>query len=185
MAESVPNTLPCGDATLMGRLFAQLEPKLRSVALRMVHDPDAAADVVQNAFEKALRHCKQFQGTARPSTWMHRIVVNEALQWLRSRSRRTPARIQASDWELVFCRPETPDDGAATLEQRGRIDRALASLDDADRALLIASVVEGRSFPSLQASFHASAATLKTRAFRARRKLALELERNRPPLRRR
>lgn len=54
---------------------------------RRVWSPEAAADVVQNAFEKGLRDCEVFRGQARPSTWVHRIVVNEAFMGLRRESR--------------------------------------------------------------------------------------------------
>ncbi len=46
--------LPWGDSTRMGRVLLGLEPRLTAVARRLVRNPDAAADIVQNAFEKVL-----------------------------------------------------------------------------------------------------------------------------------
>ncbi len=102
MDSPVPAALPCGDSARMGWILSSIEPRLTAVARRLLRDSDAAADVVQSAFEKVLRYCEQFRGLARPSTWMHRSVVNEALMWLRRQTRRAPTRIDPVDWELVF-----------------------------------------------------------------------------------
>lgn len=116
--------LPCGDPTRMGRVLLGLEPRLTTVARRLVRDPDAAADIVQNAFEKVLRHCEEFRGDARPSTWMHRIVLNEAFMWLRRESRRSPARIDPGDWELMFVHAAGPEEAASAHGDRERVVRA-------------------------------------------------------------
>ena len=80
--------LPLHDPVRMDALIRRLEPRLSAVALGVTRDPDAARDVVQNAFVKVLRHGDKFRGQARVSTWLHRIVTNEALMWRRSQSRR-------------------------------------------------------------------------------------------------
>lgn len=138
----------------------------------MVREPDAAADVVQSAFEKVLRCCKQFEGTSRASTWIHRIVINEALQWLLSRKRRSPDRVDPLDWELATERRLSLDEHVAAEQDRRRLDSALHVLTDEDRELLIAAVVEGHTTKSLGGRFGLSAGGVKTRIFRARRKLA-------------
>ena len=66
---------------------------MTSVALGISRCRDAAEDIVQNAFEKAVRNLHQFDGRARFSTWLHRIVVNASLMKIRSRSRRPEALI--------------------------------------------------------------------------------------------
>jgi hypothetical protein len=69
--------------------------RLRRVALRITRNPAAADDVVQSALEKALRHRAEFRGEAQPSTWLHRIAVNEALAWRRSEGRRAKLALAA------------------------------------------------------------------------------------------
>lgn len=118
---TLPPTLPCGDPTRMGRLLAGLEPRLTAVARRLLRNPDAAADVVQNAFEKVLRRCEQYRGHAQPSTWMHRIVVNEALMWLRREKRHVPGQIDPADWELAFADDTDPESLASRREDQQRL----------------------------------------------------------------
>lgn len=159
----------------MGRLLLGLEPRLTAVARRLVRNPDAAADVVQSAFEKVLRYCEEFRGQARPSTWMHRIVVNEAFMWLRREARRAPARIDPGDWELMFPQAADPEQTAAAHEDRERLVQALVSLAAEERSLLTASALEGRSYAALAHELGLSPGAVKSRAFRARRRLAAEL----------
>lgn len=162
----------------MGDVLSGLEPKLTAVARRLVRNPDAAADVVQNAFEKVLRYCDQFRGNARPSTWVHRIVVNEALMWLRSQTRRARARIDSDDWKLVFSRGKDPEESVFAREEQDRLEQALARLPAEERTLLRASALEERAYDVLARELGVSPGAVKSRAFRARKRLAAELEAN-------
>ena len=177
MDETLARGLPCGDRDRMGRLLAQLESRLLVVARRVVGDSDAAADVVQSAFEKVLLHCEQFRGGSRASTWMHRIVVNEALNWLRQARCRAVRSLEASEWRLVLAAPDDPEAGAARDEARVRVDQALQRLGTADRTLLTATALDGRSLAAVAAELGLSLAAVKSRAFRARRRLARNLAR--------
>jgi RNA polymerase sigma-70 factor (ECF subfamily) len=167
--------LPCNDTIRMGRVLSHLEPRLTAVARRLVRDPDAAEDVVQNAFEKVLRHCERFRGNAQPSTWMHRIVVNEAFLWLRRETRRAPTHIEPGDWERMCSRAEDPEQAFAAREDRDRLEQALARLAERDRGVLTESVLEGRAYAALAREHGLSTGAIKSRAFRARRRLAMEL----------
>jgi RNA polymerase sigma-70 factor (ECF subfamily) len=158
----------------LGALFARLEPRLRRVATRYVRDPDAAADVVQHAFEKALRHIAQFRGQAQPSTWLHRIVVNEALMWLRSERRRR-ARSVSIDRDDAAERPDPAPlalDALERDEERRRVRGALARLRPADRELLERSVLDDVGTVRFARAAGLDPAVVKSRAYRARRQLA-------------
>jgi len=176
METQAPSSLPCDDPTRMGQLLARLEPRLTAVARRLLRNSDAAADVVQNAFEKVIRRCEQYRGGAQASTWMHRIVVNEALMWLRREKRYHPDRIHPADWELMFAAATDPEHLAVRDQACGRLRRAAERLAPEERRLLQASVVEGRSYRDLAHDEGVSSSALKSRAFRARRRLARELE---------
>lgn len=81
-ATKVPRAERASATTLrLGALYQELAPRLVRVAQRLTRDALAAENVVQTAFEKALRHVADFRGDARLSTWLHRIVTNEALVW--------------------------------------------------------------------------------------------------------
>ncbi len=152
--------------------------RLRKVALRITRDHAAADDVVQSAIEKALRHRAQFRGDAKPSTWLHRIVVNEALMWRRSEARRRVRRgCEWQDAALTAVDPcPLPLDGLLARERHQRLLRGLLSLRSEDRDLIVCCALEGRSQVDWARAARMRPANAKTRAFRARRALRAALE---------
>jgi len=167
-----------GDAPCAAAVLAALEPRMRSVALRVTRCASAAEDVVQNAFLKALTHLGSFRGDARISTWLHRIVVNEALMWLR-RERRLAARRAPLDDGACAALPASEESSVDALVRREReraLRRGLARLRAADRELLLACAGGGETFAAHAARTGLHPAAVKTRAFRARRRLAALVE---------
>lgn len=146
--------------------------RLRRLALRITRDPAAADDVVQNALEKALRYGAGFRGEAMPSTWLHRIVVNEALIWRRSEGRRRRlAQAAHSAAESSAAPFPQPLDELLLREQRERVLRELAALRGGDGELLASFALEG----SWARASRMRPAVAKMRAFRARHTLRAAL----------
>ena len=170
------HTLPHDDSELLGALLSSLEPRLTAVALRFTRDPESARDVVQNAFEKVVRHGARFAGQSRVSTWMHRIVANEALMWLRSEKRRReliPITDAESDW-VADPAPAACDE----LDRRrrmARLRRAIVQLRPEERDVMEQCALAGLSYVEFSAMTGVHPAAVKTRAFRARRRLAAQL----------
>src|SRR6266567_5424057 len=81
-----------GDAEAFGELFRRHRDRLWAVALRTLCDPEEAADALQEAMISAFRRAGDFRGDSAVTTWLHRIVVNAAVD----RLRRRPA--QALSW---------------------------------------------------------------------------------------
>lgn len=147
--------------------------RLRRVALRITRNAAAADDVVQSALEKALRHSKQFRGEAQPSTWLHRIVVNEALAWRRSEKRRARNTLAAQE-ELAAGAGTQPLDELLLRERRERVLRALAGLRADERELLARFALDG-GYAAWARSARMKTTAAKTRAFRARQALRAAL----------
>jgi len=175
---------PAGGTTAAAAPVPDLEAalrdtdRLRRVALRITRDAAAAEDVVQSALEQALRHRGSFRGDAKPSTWLHRIVVNQALMWYRGEARRSALRArltEAAGADLPERSPQ-PLDALLARERCESVQRALLALRPEDLGLIRHCALEGRSYASWAraAGIHATAA--KTRAFRARRALRTALE---------
>src|ERR1700691_2095898 len=78
-----------GDPDAFGLLFKRHKDRLWAVALRIVCDPDDAADALQEAMISAFRRAGDFRGDSAVTTWLHRIVVNASLDLLRRRSARS------------------------------------------------------------------------------------------------
>jgi RNA polymerase sigma-70 factor (ECF subfamily) len=170
------HTLPHDDPERLGALLAGLEPRLTAVALRFTRDPESARDVVQNAFEKVVRHGARFAGQSRVSTWMHRIVANEALMWLRSEKRRRELH-PVADTESERVADPAPATCDELDRRRGvaRLRQAIVGLAPEERDVMEQCALGGLSYVEFSAATGVDPAAAKTRAFRARRRLATRL----------
>ena len=86
--------LRAGDASAYEELVRAHSPRMLAVARRFLRAEEDARDAVQDAFLSAFRAIDRFEGDARLSTWLHRIVVNAALMKLRSRQRKPEISIE-------------------------------------------------------------------------------------------
>ena len=75
----------CGDTGAFDQLVSRYERKALSVAQRIVNNREDAEDVAQESFHKAFRHIGSFKEKSLFSTWLTRIVMNEAFMLLRWR----------------------------------------------------------------------------------------------------
>ncbi len=171
--ETAERTLPWRDREAMGALFAEYSPRLRAVALRYTRDPDAAADVLQNALEKVLRNGHQFRGGSKVSTWMHRVVANEALMWLRSERRRHARIGVAEDGDLAYAPDPAPsaEERLATRGELARLTGAIAALRGEEREVIEGCALRDLSYAEWGASRGLHPGAVKSRAFRARQRL--------------
>jgi RNA polymerase sigma-70 factor (ECF subfamily) len=157
----------------MGAILSDLRPRLDAVALRLTRDPETARDVVQSAFEKVLRHGVRFEGNSRVSTWIHRIVTNEALMWLRSERRRRGFHHDPVDPEQVSV-PDPAGEPGDRLDRhhaQRRLHDAIESLPESDREIVRACSLAGLSYAEYGSRNGVHASAVKSRAFRARRRL--------------
>ncbi len=153
-------------------LLAALGPRLEAVAVRLTRDPDAAKDVVQNAFLKVLRHGDRFRGDARVSTWMHRIVCNEALMWLRTERRRNRLlAIDGAPGEVADLAPD-PAESVSALERRELLREGLLRLPHEERDVVVRCGLRGQSYAEYGARRGLHPGAVKSRAFRGRRRLS-------------
>jgi RNA polymerase sigma-70 factor (ECF subfamily) len=157
----------------LGQLYESLAPQLVRAAQRFTRDPAAAEDVVQTAFEKALRHIAAFRGEARLSTWLHRIVTNEALVWLRTERRRARQLLPdgaSGPGEACDPAPQVPE-LLQLRERAARVQEGLRLLRVAERDVLLRVFMEDQDYATIATQTAAHCGAIKTRAFRARRRL--------------
>lgn len=171
--------VPSPDVLEIGQLVTRLRPQLEAAALRVTREPEAAKDVVQQAALKAIRFRHQFKGTASLSTWLYRIVVNEALMWKRGQRRRALA-LEKFEREMPDLRlagaTASPDE---RLDQRRRlaaVAEGLELLGARDREVLVELFAHAHSPRELTGRLIIPRTALRTRIFRARRRLAKLIE---------
>ena len=138
-----------------------------------------AEEAVQAAYLKAFDRIGDFAGRSALSTWLTRIVINEALGRLRS-SKRRHAQLEAEGVSVLETyrealmrgsEPVPPDAAVARAQLRQLLERAVAALPDSFRTVFVLRDVEGLSVDETAEVLGIPPATVKTRLYRARHRL--------------
>jgi len=159
-----------GNPEAFGVLFTRHKDRLWAVALRVTCDPDDAADALQDAMISAFRRAGGFRGESAVTTWLHRIVVNAALDLLRRRSAHSVAWSGDPD-DLPVTEPGQATDSAAVTESRLDVDAAMRTLPPPQRAALVLVDMLGYPVADVSAILGVSEGTVKSRCARGRAKL--------------
>ena len=160
-----------GNTAMFELLMRRYNERLYRAARAIVRDDQEAEDVIQQAYVNAFTHLAQFNGTARFSTWLTRIAVNESLARVRRQG-----RYQTFDEELQDGAqsavssemPANPERQAFTGELRGLLEWAIDTLPDGMREVFVLRDVEGLSTIEVAESLGLSEDVVKTRLSRGR-----------------
>ncbi len=177
-----------GDREAFGALVQRHQDRAFNLAYQIVRNREDALDVAQEAFVKAYGSLPNFKGEASFTTWIHRIVVNVAIDTLRRRRRGnpTPYDDQRAMSEEVEGGPTTPDDPEAALgarQVRSLLRRGIQALPPAQRAVLVLREIEGMTYEEIARAVGCNPGTVMSRLFYARRRLAQVLAAHRDDLR--
>jgi RNA polymerase sigma-70 factor, ECF subfamily len=168
-----------GDRKAVDLLFASCLPQLRRTAAWMLPNSDDSEDAVQDGLLLAYRNLNQFQGRAKFSTWLHRIVINASLGRLRrQRSRPTTSIDQAASSEettsiadvLVDPRPN-PEQKYINDERSCILAEILEDLPTTSRVVIQLMDIEGLSEKEAAQKLGISRSALKARHHRARQSI--------------
>jgi RNA polymerase sigma-70 factor (ECF subfamily) len=159
--------------------------RMLATARRLLGSTQDAEDAVQEAFLQAYRAIDRFNGEARLSTWLHRIVVNASLMKLRSRRRKPeqaldellPRFDESGAWlSPVKGWDRSSDELLQSAETRAMVRRAIDRLPDAYREVLILRDIEELDTEETAELLDASPNAIKVRLHRARQALRTHLE---------
>jgi RNA polymerase sigma-70 factor, ECF subfamily len=153
--------------------------RLYRTAWSILKDRGEAEEAVQSAYVSAFTNLDKFEGRSSLSTWLTRIVVNEALARLRAQRRRRNQLENAGVAVLDTYRetlmrgsqPAGPDVAVAREQMRRLLEHAVGSLPEAFRTVFVLREIEGLSGEETAEVLDIGVATVKTRLLRARRKL--------------
>jgi RNA polymerase sigma-70 factor (ECF subfamily) len=172
--------LRAGDDAAFAVLVRAHAGRLLAVARRMLRSEDDARDALQEAFLQAFRGIGKFQGGARLSTWLHRIVVNACLMRLRSRSRKPEQPIEDllprfyEDGHRIDPGPPWRSGDADPVEQRelaALVRSAIDGLPEIHRNVLLLRDIEGLDAEETARLLDVKTDTVKVRLHRARQAL--------------
>lgn len=153
--------------------------RLFRAAWSILKDRSESEEAVQAAYLKAFDRIGDYEGRSALSTWLTRIVINEALGRVRATRRRRAALEEQGVSVLETYRealmrgsePVAPDANVAREQLRLMIERAVAGLPQSFRAVFVLREVEGLSVEQTAEALGVPVPTVKTRMLRARRKL--------------
>jgi RNA polymerase sigma-70 factor, ECF subfamily len=163
-------------------LVAKYQYKVIALVNRFVHDEFEAQDVAQEAFIKAYRALKNFRGDSAFYTWLYRIAVNTAKNFIASRGRRPPAEdIDSNDVEQIGIdsglRDKTsPEAIALSQEVQQAVFTAIEELPEELSTAIQLRELEGLSYEEIAEHMGCPIGTVRSRIFRAREAIDAQLE---------
>lgn len=153
-----------GDPEGQRELFELCHRRTYRLAARMVGEREAP-DLVQDVFLRVFQKIDQFRGDSRFETWLHRITVNECLQFLRRRGTRGETAL------LNEPEDRAPERAGAQLEHRELMERALEQLEPDVRSVFLLREVEGMNYAEIAEATQIPEGTVASRLNRARHQL--------------
>ena len=146
------------------------------LAYSYVHNEQDALDIVQESAYKAMRDCRSVQNDAYLGTWLYRIVINTALEFLRKHNR--------EDTVEEVTEPLTAAVGdytneLAQLHSKWELEEMLEHLNDREKSVIILRFFEDYKLEDIAQITGENLNTVKARLYRALRKLRPEAEQNR------
>ncbi len=164
-----------GDRDVFEELFRRYRLLAYRVAYRLLGNEAVALDAVQDGFVKALGNLPGFEGRSTFKTWLLRVVSNAALDLGRQRGRRETVSldaVQADDHERLTPQIfENPARGLERQDLRWMLDRALATLPEAQRRTFVLHAEAELSYREVADVLQISIGTVMSRLFYARQKL--------------
>lgn len=165
-----------GDTEAFEILVEKYKRKAFRLAFQVLRDQEEALDVAQEAFVRAFRALPRFKGDSAFYTWLFRITMNLALDRRRQRAARARSLgaedVPPEEWERTTASTDPgPAEVATGAERRERIARALGSLSEHHRSIIILSDIEGLAYREIADVLGIPMGTVMSRLHHARRRL--------------
>jgi RNA polymerase sigma-70 factor (ECF subfamily) len=171
-----------GDKRAYELLVLKYQRKLSRLLSRFVRDPAEVEDVTQEAFIKAYRALPGFRGDSAFYTWLYRIGINTAKNYLVALGRRAPTttgfdheEAEGFDDAEQLRDPSTPESELHGKEIAATVNRAMDALPDDLRTAITLREIEGLSYEEIAGVMNCPIGTVRSRIFRAREAIAAEL----------
>jgi RNA polymerase sigma-70 factor, ECF subfamily len=160
-----------GDADAFTELVTRHERRVYGICLRVLGNPEDAADATQEAFLAVLRRAGSFQGGAAFSTWLYRVAVNAALDLARRRSRLRTVALEPEGAPPAAA-VDDPGEAVATALT---VQAALVRVPEEFRVAIVLCDLCRLPYAEAAAIIEVAVGTVKSRVFRGRAALAREL----------
>ena len=170
-----------GDKRAFDLLVVKYQHRILAIIGRFIKDSAEVHDVAQETFIKAYRALPNFRGESAFYTWIYRIAINTAKNYLVSRNRRPPANdVDMEDAEFYSGSEslkdvDTPENELMRDQLESVVFNAIAALPDDLRIALTLREMEGLSYEEIAQAMDCPVGTVRSRIFRAREAVDKEL----------
>jgi len=171
-----------GDKQAFDLLVIKYQRKIMRLLSRMIRDPAEIEDVAQEAFIKAYRALPQFRGDSAFYTWLYRIAINTARNWLavNKRAPSTPSGFENEEGETfnesdVLTDGSNPESEMASRQIAETVNKAINDLPEELRNAIVMREIDGMSYEDIAESMNCPIGTVRSRIFRAREAIATRL----------
>jgi RNA polymerase sigma factor (sigma-70 family) len=165
-----------GDEASFGELVKKYQEKIYWVARRFTNDHDQADDIVQEVFIKMHTALKAFRGDSSVYTWLYRITVNAALNYIRKQRIREFLRIDYY-FDAAGDSSEQPDIQVEREEQQNLIDEAIKTLPEKQKTVFVLRYYEEMQYEDISRILKTSIGGLKANYFHAVKKIGKYINR--------
>jgi len=180
--QALVERVQAGDKQAYGLLVAKYQRKLLRLVSRLVRDTAEAEDVTQEAFIKAYRALPNFRGDSAFYTWLYRIGVNTAKNWLVANGRRAPTSTELDNEDAenygesdLLRDVDTPERLLMSKQIGETVNSAMAELPEELRTAISLREVDGLSYEEIAQVMDCPIGTVRSRIFRAREAIAAKL----------
>lgn len=168
-----------GDERAFRQLVERHQNAVVGTVARMLNDPTEAEDIAQLAFLRVWKHAKRWRPEAKFTTYLFTITRNLVFNETRRRSRRkevsTDEREEDSGFQMAGETRHEPQEETMKLEMHQQIDRAIATLPEAQRTAVILYSYESLPYEEIAKVLNTSVSSVKSLLFRARTTLREKL----------
>lgn len=171
-----------GDKQAFGLLVSKYQRKLIRLLSRLIRDPAEVEDVAQETFIKAYRALPSFRGDSAFYTWLYRIGVNTAKNYLVSQGRRAPTTTEFDSEDAETFEEgdqlrdiNTPEHVLLSKQIGETVNAAMEALPEELRTAIMLREIEGLSYDEIASIMECPIGTVRSRIFRAREAVAEKL----------
>lgn len=163
-----------GDKKAFDLLVLKYQQKITNLISRYIRDPHEVLDVTQEAFIKAYRAIPKFRGDSAFYTWLYRIAINTAKNYLVAQGRRPPSDdveaevAEQMDVGVRLKETGTPENHVLTEEITMTVQKAIDDLPEDLRTAIVLRELEGMSYEEIANAMSCPVGTVRSRIFRAR-----------------
>lgn len=172
-----------GDKQAFGLLVAKYQRKLARLLSRLIRDPAEVEDVAQETFIKAYKALPSFRGDSAFYTWLYRIGINTAKNFLVSQGRRAPTTTNFDSEEAETFEDadqlrdnNTPERLLMTKQIGDTVNVAMEALPEELRTAIVLREIEGLSYEEIATIMECPIGTVRSRIFRAREAISEKLK---------